>query len=138
MKGGLKMLEHLRQRASLVMSNTNTVTLATCGPAGIQSEALPCRTIRQRLYLLVPRTSDQLLNIEHRADLLATADGWQLRGRGSILAEADVPAFLLAERLPEMAWSTWVAITPQRLTVFDADKKCFETIDFDIPGGNDD
>ena len=136
MKGGVNMLEQLRERASEVMAKAKTVTLATCGPADIQSEVLPCRMLKLSLYLLVPSTSDQLLNIEHRAVVLVTGDDWQLRGRGRILTETEVPDALLAERMPDASWSIWVAVTPQRLTLFDAIKKSFETFDFIITGGN--
>lgn len=124
------MLEHLRERSIAVMAQAESVMLASYGPADLQSDMLPCRAAGQQIYLLVPRTSDHLLNIEHHEGVLLTALSWQMRGRARILAEADVPTALQSERLPETAWSVWVAITPLRLTLFDADKKWFETIDF--------
>ncbi len=124
------MLEHLRNRAAAGLAQPRTVTLATCGPADLQCEALPCRALDQCLYLLIPRASDQLLNIEHREGVLVTAQGWQLRGSARILPDNDVPAALRAERLPEAAWSAWVVVTPMRLTLLDAHQKPLETIDF--------
>lgn len=131
------MLDHLRERAAAAMAKPNRVTLATCGPAGIQSDALPCRVLNRRFFLLVPRTSDQLLNIEHREAVLVTAQNWQLRGNVRILPDGEIPAALLAGPVPETAWSIWVEVLPLRLTLFDHEKNWFETLDFEIPGGEE-
>ena len=124
------MLEHLRVRAAAALAQPQTVTLTTCGPADIQRDVLACRSLGERIYLLVPRTSDQLLNIEQSETVLLTAPAWKLRGKASILPEGGIPAELQANPLPESAWSVWVEVTPLRLTLFDATKKWFETIDF--------
>lgn len=124
------MLEHLRLRSAAALAQSETVTLTTCGPADIQSDALACRALDERIYLLVPRSSDQLLNIEQGENVLVTAPAWRLRGRARILPETDIPGELQAEPPPEAAWSVWVEVIPLRLTLFDVAKKWFETIDF--------
>ena len=58
------MLNHLRAKAEQAFSAARSVILASSGPAGLQADSVLCRSEGLCLYLLVPRTSDQLLNLE--------------------------------------------------------------------------
>ncbi|MHB1413785.1 MAG: hypothetical protein ACYC1C_00905, partial [Chloroflexota bacterium] len=79
------MLQKLRQQAREALATARQVVLSTGGPADIQAEVLPCETLGLALYVLVPRTSDLLFNLENHPLVVATADTWQLRGEAHLL-----------------------------------------------------
>lgn len=109
------MLRQLRQRASEELSTARQIVLSAFGPADIQSEVLPCEAIGLALYVLVPRTSDLLFNLEGRALVVATTDTWQARGAARLLKPGEYPEGLTIAGTPEAAWSEMVEICPTRL-----------------------
>ena len=109
------MLHQLRQRASEVLSNTHQVVISTDGPAEIQVEALRCQALGLFLFVLVPRASDLLFNLENGTAVVATADTWQARGAAHVLARARYPEQLRIHRMPEAEWSELVEIRLTRL-----------------------
>jgi hypothetical protein len=110
-------LRQLRQRASDVLSGTHQVVLSTDGPAEIQVEALRCEALGLLLYVLVPRASDLLFNLENSALVVATTDTWQARGTARVLSRASYPEQLRIPRMPEAAWSELVEIHLARLQI---------------------
>ena len=98
------MLDHLHQRAADVLASANTVTLVTYGPADLQANSFPCEVLDLRLYLLVPRISDLLFNIESNPAVVVTSEAWQLRGSARILVDERRPATLSLLRSTGAGW----------------------------------
>ena len=109
------MLRRLRQQASEALSTARQIVLSAGGPADIQAEVLPCQAVDLALYVLVPRTSDLLFNLESNGLVVATADTWQLRGIASLLRPGGYPDQLAIARAPEAAWGEIIVIHPTRL-----------------------
>ena len=109
------MLRELRQRATDVLGSARHVVLSTWGPADVQVESLPCEAVGLALYVLVPRTSDLLFNLESRTLVVATADSWQARGAARLLSPHEYPDGLSTAGTPAAAWSELVEILPTRV-----------------------
>lgn len=124
------MLEHLRQRIIEVLANTPRVALATFGPAALQASVLQCEARDMRLYVLVPRASDQLFNLESNPAVVAMADHWELRGSARVLPYAERGASSAFARAPEAAWCEVVEIKPERMQIR-VEGETPETIDID-------
>jgi hypothetical protein len=99
-----RMLEHLKQRVIETLRPVSRVILATSGPAGLQASSLPCEVAGLRLYMLVPRSSDHLFNLESNPGVVATNDNWEVRGQARAVEPADWPAELTLTLSPEAAW----------------------------------
>jgi hypothetical protein len=124
------MLNHLRQRATETLSAAQRATLSTHGAAGIQANMFPCESADLALYLLVPRTSDHLFNLEQNPEVVVTTDIWQLRGVAGIAQEC--PAGLALLHQPDAAWCEVVMIRPTRLQIAGSGAAGHaETIDID-------
>ena len=122
------MLEHLRQRVIDALAGAQTVTLTTGGAAGLQASHLSCQAVGLRLYVLVPRASDHLFNIEAEPGVVVIDAVWQLKGTARVVPPDDWPAALWQH--PDSAWSAAVEITPTRLTLLRPDTGSpLETID---------
>lgn len=111
------MLDHLRKRIEDALASVSAATLSTYGAADLQASLLACEAVGMRLYLLVPATSDDLLNLESQPEVVVTTPAWQLRGIGRVLAGADYPPGLALCRKPEAQWSRLVEIRPVRLHI---------------------
>lgn len=111
------MLRKLRQRASEVLSDAHQIVLSAFGPADIQAEVLSCEAAGLALYVLVPRTSDLLFNLEGGTLVVATADTWQVRGAARLLPRGDYPDRLAIASTPEAAWCEMAEVRPTRLTL---------------------
>jgi hypothetical protein len=126
------MLAHLRQRVMDALAQTQFVTLATSGPGGLQAGVFPCQAVDLRLYLLVPCTSDHLVNLGGDASVVVTTEAWQLRGLARVVHPAERPAGLALLNAPDARWSEVVEIRPTR---FDARQRSgwgySETIDLE-------
>lgn len=124
------MLHHIRQRVVEALARASTVTLSTYGPADIQAGVFACEAADLTLYLLVPRTSDHLFNLEHNPTMVATTETWQLRGAARVAEQR--PAGLALVRRPEAGWCELVEIHPTRLQVERPDGEGYaETFDID-------
>jgi hypothetical protein len=109
------MLNHLRQRVTETLSAARTATLSTHGAAGIQANVFSCEAVDTTLYLLVPRTSDHLFNLEHNPEVVVTSETWQLRGTACIAPQR--PDGLLLLQKPDAAWCEVLAVHPARLQI---------------------
>jgi len=109
------MLSHLRQRAADALAAAASATLSSHGPAGIQVNVFPCEARELVLYLLVPRTSDHLFNLESESEVVVWTESWQARGRGYLVPES--PAGLALLERPDAAWCQVVAVYPSRLQI---------------------
>jgi len=111
------MLAHLRQRIITVLASSHTATLATTGPAGLQARMIPCESREVFLYLLLPGTSDQLLNLEHDPKVIVTTAEWQLQGNGRILQADAAPPHLGLVHSPGAQGCVIVEVHPLRLHI---------------------
>jgi Pyridoxamine 5'-phosphate oxidase len=111
------MLNHLRQHIAATLEKARSATLATSGPAGLQAQVLPCAACGIQLYLLLPATSDQLLNLEHDPTVVVTTAEWQVRGRARVGAEASCAAAMTLLEAPDAPWSVVVAVQPTRVSI---------------------
>jgi hypothetical protein len=115
------MLDYARQRAAEVLKVPRSVVLATSGPAGLQAGVFACQAIGLNLYLLVPRTSDQLFNLECNPVVTVLAPRWELKGEAQLIP-ADTPLFeldILQE--PGAPWCVLVQVKAHRLQIHRTD-----------------
>ena len=128
------MLDYARQRARNVLKNPGKVILATSGPAGVHVGEFPCEAIDLELYLLIPKTSDHLFNLEHDSMVTLLANGWELKGRSQILPTgvSDLKLSLLCETGAE--WCVLVRVDPWQLHIRRREGwGSIETIDLESP-----
>ncbi len=111
------MLDHLRQRIIETLASVPAATLSTYGPAELQATLLPCEASGLRLYMLLPATSDHLLNLESQPEVVVTTPEWQLRGTAVVLHSIDYPPDLCLPHKPEAQWSRLLEIRPTRLHI---------------------
>jgi hypothetical protein len=111
------MLDHLRQHIAATLAGARSATLATSGPAGLLAHVVPCATNDIRLYLLLPRTSDHLLNLEHDPAVVVTTAEWQVRGRARVLSTMEWPTSLALAEAPGARWSVLIEVTPTRVEI---------------------
>ncbi len=109
------MLDYVRQRAIEALSIPRRVVLATSGPAGLLVSEFPCEAVELNLYLLVPKTSDHLFNLEHDATVSLVATGWELKGEAHIISPnvSDLELDLL--RKPDAEWCELVRVDPNQI-----------------------
>jgi hypothetical protein len=69
------------------------------------------------LYLLIPCTSDHLLNLDYDPAAVVTAAGWQVRGRARVLDPAERPGIASLTDMPSAPWSLVVEVRPTRVTI---------------------
>ncbi|HLF29009.1 MAG TPA: hypothetical protein VJG32_22000 [Anaerolineae bacterium] len=126
------MLEHLRQRVIQTLAGIRTATLSTYGPAGLQASRLPCEAFETELYVLVPRASDHLFNLETQPEVTVVNETWNVKGITDLLLPAEWPCHLALTSRPEAGWSTLIRIRPSRLTILALESGSpVETIDLD-------
>ena len=126
------MLDHLRQHIAATLEQTRSATLATRGPAGLQAHVVPCAVSGIRIYLLLPRTSDHLLNLEHDPSVVVTTAEWHVSGRARVVTGAECAAALLLLKAPDAPWSVVVEVQPTRVSIAQREGwGAAETIDLD-------
>jgi hypothetical protein len=121
------MLDYARQHAIAALSLPDRVVLVTSGPAGVQAGEFPCEAKDLALYLLVPRTSDHLFNLEHNPTVSLLSAGWELKGEATLLATSRVPPAGMAPgeqgfdlvllKDPAAQWCVLVRIDPVRIQI---------------------
>lgn len=111
------MLDYARQRASEALRIPRSAVLATSGPAGIQAGEFPCEAIDLDLYLLVPKTSDHLFNLEHDSTVTLLTTGWELKGQAQIIPPGVPDLSLELLREPAAEWCVLVRVDPLRLQI---------------------
>ena len=125
------MLDHLRQHIATTLAAVRSATLASSGPAGLQAQVVQCAASGIQLYLLLPRTSDHLLNIEHDPAVVVTTAEWQVFGRARIVTEVEHAAAQLQEA-PDACWSVVIVVQPTRVAIAQRSGwGAAETIDMD-------
>lgn len=109
------MLDYSHKCAIDALKIPRRVIMATNGPAGLLASEFICESVDLKLYVLVPKTSDHLFNLESDLSVSLVTDGWELRGQAHILIDppADLDLQLLNE--PGYMWCTLVRIDPCRI-----------------------
>jgi hypothetical protein len=110
------MLNHLRQHIAATLEQAHSATLATSGPAGLQAHVVPCAASGILLYLLLPCTSDHLLNLEYDPALVVATAEWQVSGRGRVVTKAECAAGQLL-KAPGAPWSVVLEVCPTRVAI---------------------
>lgn len=111
------MQTHFRDYIAAILAPVQHATLATSGPAGLLAHVLPCAANGLHLYLLLPQTSDHLLNLAASPDLVVTTQGWQVRGRGRVISAAERAALPSFADHAGAQWSVIVEVTPTRVDI---------------------
>lgn len=111
------MLDYARQRVSEVLRIPHRAILATSGPAGIQAGEFRCEAIDLDLYLLVPKTSDHLFNLEHESTVTLLTAVWELKGQAQIIPPGVSKLRLDLLREPGVEWCMLVRIDPCRMQI---------------------
>jgi hypothetical protein len=89
------MLDHLRQKAAQTLASVHSVILSSCGPAEIQSSRILCAAQNLTLYVFIPHSSDHLLNLEQKPEIVVVTDAWDLHGTARVLTQDEIPAGIL-------------------------------------------
>ena len=111
------MLDYARQRIRETLRIARKVVLATSGPAGVQAGEFRCEALELNLYLLVPRTSDHLFDLEHNSTVTLVTSNWQLKGEAKVISP-DMPGLKLdLLREPGAQWCVLVRIEPSQLQI---------------------
>lgn len=103
-------LDYAHQRAIEALGEPRTAILVTNGPAGIQVREFPCEILELDLYLLVPRTSDHLFNLEQASMVTLLISGGEIKGRAQIIDRGAVNSELALWREPAAAWCALVRV----------------------------
>jgi len=85
------MLDHLHQKAAQTLASVDTVILSSFGPADIQISRVACISDDLMLYVFIPRSSDHLLNLEHRREVVVAVDEWEFQGSARLLDRGEIP-----------------------------------------------
>jgi hypothetical protein len=104
------MLDYARQRAVDVLKLPRTAILATSGPAGVQASEVPCQGMGLAVYLLVPKTSDHLFNLESNPKVVLFSHPWEVKGEARLLLEWPPDAGLDSLRQSGMDPAEWYAL----------------------------
>jgi len=111
------MLDYARQHAVEALSIPRTAVLATSGPAGVQASEFPCEAIGLDVYLLLPRTSDHLYNLEENPAVTLLTNLWELSGKAAILGPEWLDLELSLSRAPGVEWCVVVHVTPRKIQI---------------------
>ena len=105
------------ERAVEVLKNSHRAVLATCGPAGLQAGEFPCEARGLSLYLLVPRTSDHLFNLELDPSVILLSTGWDLKGKAEKMSLSTLNHDLDLLAQPDAEWCALLRIIPDRIQI---------------------
>jgi hypothetical protein len=110
-------LDYARQRAIEALRIPRRAVLVTSGPAGVEVGTFPCEAVDIDIYLLVPRTSDHLFNLENNSTVTLLTAGWQLKGEGRIVAPnaKDLELDLAEEQGEE--WCVLLRVNPCQVQI---------------------
>jgi hypothetical protein len=111
------LLIHLRKHISTVFAAVQSATLATYGSAGLLAHRLPCIADGLCLVLLLPQTSDHLVNLATSPAVVVVTDEWLVRGNASIVF--DIPYLLMSKfrTTTDKHWSTLLKVRPVRIDI---------------------
>jgi hypothetical protein len=111
------MLDYARQRAREVLSNLQTVVLATSGPAGVRVGEFTCEAHDLELFLLLPETSDHIFNLEHDLHVTLLTPKWEMQGVAEIISAESTDLHLPLFQDPNAKWCVIVKVKPQLIEI---------------------
>ncbi len=111
------MFDYARQRAREELCIPRTAVLVTGGPAGILAGEFPCEAIDLVLFLLLPKTSDHLFNLEHNPDVTLLTSRWEMKGSAQTIPLESRGFCLGLLRDPGAKWCVLVQVEPRILQV---------------------
>lgn len=111
------MLDYARQRIRQALKIPRAVVLATCGPAGLLAGEFPCEAIGLEQYLLIPKTSDHLFNLEHESNVTLLTPKWEMKGSAQVLYEDPIDLNLSLAQDRSAKWCWLVKVTPHLLHI---------------------
>jgi hypothetical protein len=98
----------------------------------VQAQVVPCVASGIQLYLLLPRTSDHLLNLEHDPAVVVTTAEWQMHGRAQVLDRVGLGAAVSLLDAPDAPWCVVLEVRPTRVAIARREGwGAAETIDLD-------
>ena len=115
------MINYARERAIEILKTASTTVIATNGPSGVQVGKFPCETIDLNIYILVPKTSDHLFNIEQDERIALHTDSWELTGKCRALSSQDNWPETSIIPKTETAWYVLVKVVPSQVQVLRSD-----------------
>lgn len=106
------MLNYARQRVLEALKIPKRAVMVTSGPAGVQAGEFPCDSAGLSLFLLVPKTSDHLFNLEANPAVIILTGVWELRGEAQPVLPDRIGFDLemLKESGPYTGWLEWAAL----------------------------
>jgi hypothetical protein len=104
------MFDYAHQRALELLGTPRTAVLVTNGPAGVQVGEFACTLLGLSLYLLVPRTSDHLFNLEYEATVILLIARCELKGRAQIISRGAVNPDCTLLREQQADWCAFLHI----------------------------
>ena len=99
-----------------------------CGTIGSDSDLraseFPCEAIDVELYLLVPRTSDHLFNLEHDPSVTLLTAKWELKGEAHMISPntPNLELGLISE--PDAQWCGLGQVNPYQIQRCTASARC--------------
>ena len=111
------MLDYARQRALEILKIPSRAVLVTSGPAGVHASVFPCEASGLNLYLLIPRASDHIFNLEQEPGVTLLTDVWELKGQAQLMppGRQNIELDLLHEQGVE--WCMLVRVETSRLQI---------------------
>jgi len=109
------MMDYARQRAIEALKTSRNAVLATIGPAGLQVSEFPCEAVELIIYLLVPKTSDHLFNLEHDATVSIVTNACELKGEAHIISPIASDLELDLLKKPDIEWCEIVRVDPSQI-----------------------
>ncbi len=129
------MLNYARQRVAEALRSRGTgvpqtAVLATSGPAGLLAGEFRCEASGLSLFLLVPRTSDHLFNLEQNPAVTLLSATWELNGEARVIAPGEAALNLDILHEPAAEWCVVVRVDARKVHIRRAgDWGNLETID---------
>jgi hypothetical protein len=111
------MLDYARQHVIETLKNSKRVIMATSGPAGIQIGELPCEVVGLEVYLLVPKTSDLIFNLEHNHSVTVLTPRWEVKGDAELIDLRSSSFDLNILKMTEAEWCSLVLVHPHKIHV---------------------
>ncbi len=115
------MLDYAHQRAKEALKLPRQAVFVTQGPAGIQASQVQCQAVDLILYLLVPKTSDHLFNLESESSVVLLAAGLDLKGNAQVIPIDSLDFELELLKNPQAGWCVLVRVEPIHLHIHRAE-----------------
>lgn len=111
------MISYEHQRAREKLKAATSAILATTGPAGVLVSEFPCEAVELDIYLLLPKVSDHIFNLEQDNRVALHTSQCELTGKASMLSpEEKCPQLSLLPKIGT-AWYVIVKVVPSQIQI---------------------